>query len=75
MPNVTLTVETLIKMKSTETISCKKFDKLKAAGEVKSNEMLKKDLIEFIKSEVGADEVEVLELNTAIHDERVGNNA
>lgn len=75
MPNVTVTVEATIKMKATETVPCKEYDQLKAKGNLKSNKRLKKELIEVIKDEIGADEVEVVEINTDVHDERVGSNA
>lgn len=72
MDRVTLKTDVLVRITASDTVTGKEYDKYKAAGQVRSEDDIRKDIIETIKTEMGADTVEIVEMKTTITDEREG---
>lgn len=72
MDRVILKTDVLVRITASDTVTGKEYDKYKAAGKVRSEDDIRKDIIETIKTEMGADTVEIVEMKTTITDEREG---
>lgn len=70
MEKVTLKMDALVRISASETITCKEYDEHKAHGEIRPEEDVRKELTAILMEELDADKVEIVELTTAIEDER-----
>ncbi|WP_394913260.1 hypothetical protein [uncultured Robinsoniella sp.] len=70
MDKVTLKTDVLVRITSSDTIIGKEYDGYKESGNLRTEEELRQELTDVLLSELGADTVEIVELNLTTEDER-----